>query len=121
MTNTSARSTAAPCGYDGLRPNGSRLDHPRSPAWSARPLSEGDRRARFTPNEAEIAEVLEFPLSELMARSAVTEFDFGGRRVETNLFDMDGHVIWGATARILRDFLDLVESVPAADRRQKGA
>ncbi len=79
------------------------------------------RDPRFIPNEAEIAEVLEFSLSELMARSAVTEFDFGGRRVETNLFDMDGHVIWGATARILRDFLDLVESVPAADRRQKGA
>src|SRR5205823_5809153 len=71
------------------------------------------RDPRFTPNEAEIAEVLEFPVAELAARSAVTELRFGGRTVPTHLFDMGGTVIWGATARILRSFLDLLESPPA--------
>jgi 8-oxo-dGTP pyrophosphatase MutT (NUDIX family) len=73
------------------------------------------RDPMFTPNAAEIAEVLEYSLSELMARSAVTELHFEGRTIPTHLFDMDGNVIWGATARILRSFLDLVEAMPARE------
>jgi 8-oxo-dGTP pyrophosphatase MutT (NUDIX family) len=73
---------------------------------------------RFTPNEAEIAEVLEFPLEDLSRRWALKELHFEGRSFETNLFDMDGHLIWGATARILRSFLDLVEALPARDRKE---
>jgi 8-oxo-dGTP pyrophosphatase MutT (NUDIX family) len=68
------------------------------------------RDPRFTPNAAEIAEVLEFPLADLVARAEIREFEHEGRRFQTNLFDMDGHVIWGATGRILQTFLDLLES-----------
>ncbi len=63
----------------------------------------------FRPNDAEIAEVLEFSLPDLAAKSAMTEFVHEGRTFETHVFDMDGHVIWGATARILRSLLDLLE------------
>jgi len=73
---------------------------------------------QFTPNEAEIAEVLEFPLDDLSRKGALKELRFEGRTFETNLFDMDGHVIWGATARILRSFLDLVEALPVRDRKE---
>ena len=45
----------------------------------------------------------------------MTEFVHEGRTFETDVFDMDGHVIWGATARILRSLLDLLE---AADSRE---
>jgi 8-oxo-dGTP pyrophosphatase MutT (NUDIX family) len=68
------------------------------------------RDPRFTPNAAEIAEVLEYPLSELVARAATRDFQQEGRWYTTDLFDMDGNVIWGATARILRMFLDLLDS-----------
>jgi 8-oxo-dGTP pyrophosphatase MutT (NUDIX family) len=67
------------------------------------------RDPRFTPNSAEIAEVLEYPLSDLQARAATRDFQHEGRRYTTDLFDMDGNVIWGATARILRIFLDLLD------------
>ena len=63
---------------------------------------------RFTPNEAEIAEILEFPLAQLMAATTEREFEFESRRFRTFVFDMEGQVIWGATARILHSFLELL-------------
>ncbi len=70
---------------------------------------------QFRPNAAEIAEVLEFSLPDLAAKSAITEFVHEGRTFETHVFDMDGHVIWGATARILRSLLDLLEAVESRE------
>jgi 8-oxo-dGTP pyrophosphatase MutT (NUDIX family) len=63
----------------------------------------------FIPNPAEIAQVLEYPVAELVARRREEEFEHEGRTFVTDVFDMDGHVIWGATARILRTFIDAVE------------
>ncbi len=71
------------------------------------------RDPMFTPSAGEIAEVLEFPLAELERRGDEREFERDGFRFRTFVFDMDGHVIWGATGRILRTFLDLLE--PARD------
>jgi len=76
------------------------------------------RDPQFTPNAAEIAEVLEYPLPDLAARSAETQLHLGGRTIPTHMFNMDGNVIWGATARILRSFLDLVESLPAREEAE---
>jgi hypothetical protein len=63
----------------------------------------------FTPNADEIAEVLEYPLADLVARRREEEVEHEGHTYLTDVFDMDGHVIWGATARILRTFIDAVE------------
>jgi 8-oxo-dGTP pyrophosphatase MutT (NUDIX family) len=68
------------------------------------------RDPAFTPNTDEIEEVLEFPLRDLVAAGAEQEFEYEGRRFQTFVYDMDGHVIWGATARILWDFIDVVRS-----------
>jgi 8-oxo-dGTP pyrophosphatase MutT (NUDIX family) len=73
------------------------------------------RDPRFTPNAAEIAEVLEYRLADLSARAEVREFEHEGRRFQTNFFDMDGHVIWGATGRILQTFLDLLRSAEVGE------
>jgi 8-oxo-dGTP pyrophosphatase MutT (NUDIX family) len=68
---------------------------------------------RFTPNDDEIAEVLEFPLADLVAAGEVREFEREGRRFRTFVFDMDGKVIWGVTGYILRNLLDvLAERLP---------
>ena len=69
----------------------------------------------FTPNAAEIAEVLEYPLGELIARRRDEELIYQGSAVMTDVFDMDGHVIWGATARILRQFLEALEELPVRE------
>lgn len=77
-----------------------------------------DRDPRYTPNAAEIAEVLEFPLADLAAAGHEREFERNGFRFTTHAFDMDGNLIWGATARILWSFLDLLGPVLAGgDRR----
>lgn len=67
-----------------------------------------DRDPRFTPNAEEIADVLEFGLADLIARGAESEFEHEGTRFHTHIYEVDGHVIWGATARILWSFIELL-------------
>jgi 8-oxo-dGTP pyrophosphatase MutT (NUDIX family) len=66
------------------------------------------RDPQFTPNRAEIADVLEFPLGELALAGEERDFEWEGMRFRTYVFDMDGQVIWGATARILWSLLELL-------------
>jgi 8-oxo-dGTP pyrophosphatase MutT (NUDIX family) len=72
---------------------------------------------RFTPNAAEIAEVLEFPLAHLLEAGRESELEWEGQTFQTFAYDMGGHVIWGATARILWSFFDLLERSGAASGR----
>jgi 8-oxo-dGTP pyrophosphatase MutT (NUDIX family) len=69
---------------------------------------------RFTPNAAEIADVLEFRLADLLAVEEEREFEHEGRWFQTYVYELDGHVIWGATARILWSFIDHLRRAPAA-------
>ncbi len=66
---------------------------------------------RYRPNAVEIADILEFPLADLVARGEEAEFEHDGRRFRTYVFAMDDHVIWGATARILWSFIELMRGV----------
>jgi 8-oxo-dGTP pyrophosphatase MutT (NUDIX family) len=65
---------------------------------------------QFQPDEKEVAELVEVPLSLLfdpaIRKEEVWEFkDYGPRRVP--FFDIYGHKVWGATAMILNEFLVL--------------
>lgn len=66
----------------------------------------------FRPNAAEIEEVLEFPLAELAASGADRTWERDGATFQTFVFELDRHVIWGATARILRVFIDSLDAMP---------
>jgi 8-oxo-dGTP pyrophosphatase MutT (NUDIX family) len=68
-----------------------------------------ERDPRFTPNADEIADVFEFRLADLVSSGAETEFQYEGARFHTYLYEVDGHVIWGATARILWSFIDVLD------------
>ena len=72
---------------------------------------------RFTPNAAEIAGVLEFPLTTLIKAGRLQEFRYDGRRFETHIYEMDGGLIWGATGRILASFIEAVDGSPAGKRQ----
>lgn len=67
-----------------------------------------EARPAFHPNEEEIAEVLEFPISRLAAVEAVVELPVDDHVYRGWAYEVDGHTIWGATARILHEFLDVV-------------
>jgi len=65
----------------------------------------------FKINEDEIDEIFGVPISTLLDRNNFREEEaqvLGGRSFARYFFQYRGHVIWGATARILKHFLDLV-------------
>ncbi len=64
----------------------------------------------FTVSEDEIDELIEIPVSALLDVNSYYEKlqEFHGTSYLGSFFDYEGRVIWGATAKILRQFLDLV-------------
>lgn len=70
-------------------------------------------REAYAHSEAEIAEVLRVPLRTLVDVGREAEWEARGYRFTTNVFEVGPNVIWGATGKIVRDFLDVV--APALD------
>jgi 8-oxo-dGTP pyrophosphatase MutT (NUDIX family) len=65
-----------------------------------------ERRPQLQPNPAEVAEVLEVPVDGLVEDiRAAPGFAHNGRTFPTEAWIYNGHVIWGATARIVRVLL----------------
>ncbi len=68
----------------------------------------------FKPSAAEVAEALEVPLSELAAREnwrdEVRIVD--NTLVNAPTYAYNGHLIFGATARVLKRFLELLDAAP---------
>ena len=65
----------------------------------------------FEPSEAEIAEVLTYPLEELSAAETTVEWPRDGHVYRGFAYPMrDGNTIWGATAKILNELIVLLRS-----------
>jgi len=66
----------------------------------------------FKVSEVEIAELIEVPLASLLDRDCFSEREIfrGGQREIVFAYQYGEHIIWGATARILKQFLDLISS-----------
>jgi 8-oxo-dGTP pyrophosphatase MutT (NUDIX family) len=71
----------------------------------------------FKVSEAEIAELIEVPLASLLDENCYSEKEIfrGGREEIIFNYQYRDHNIWGATARILKQFLDLISS--ASDQK----
>jgi len=69
----------------------------------------------YLANSAEIEQIIEVPIAHLLKpeiqRMQVREV-FGGER-EIYFYDYREHVIWGATARMLRNLLQIIASLPS--------
>ncbi len=64
----------------------------------------------FTPSAVEVAELLEVPLAHLHGPSLNTEpAPWRGRLVPPPSYSFGEHLIWGATARMLGQFLELTQ------------
>jgi 8-oxo-dGTP pyrophosphatase MutT (NUDIX family) len=63
----------------------------------------------FQINTDEIAELIFLPLQALGEESQVrtSQLTWEGKKIALYDFHVQGHVIWGATARILKQFIDL--------------
>lgn len=65
-----------------------------------------DAGLELRPHPGEVEAVLEYSLDELARVHTAQVWERGDRRFETDIFDVDGNVIWGATARILGMLLE---------------
>ena len=66
----------------------------------------------FTPDPEEVAEIIVIRLPDLIGEKALKTNEFivsNGIRVMAPCFDVDGHLIWGATAMILSEFKEVVK------------
>jgi 8-oxo-dGTP pyrophosphatase MutT (NUDIX family) len=60
------------------------------------------------PAEAEIAEVIDVPIAALLDPKALERRMLPGRDEPTLFYRYGAHVIWGATARMLKELLDAI-------------
>jgi 8-oxo-dGTP pyrophosphatase MutT (NUDIX family) len=69
----------------------------------------------FILDYRETASIIEVPLTWLRQHNpACQEYRrHTGRMVQSFFFDYNGHIIWGATAKIVKQFLDLLGPLPA--------
>jgi 8-oxo-dGTP pyrophosphatase MutT (NUDIX family) len=67
----------------------------------------------FTPSPFEVAEVLEIPLAHLLDPDNVLEERRArdGRETVMPAYEYEGYRIWGATARMLAGFLELLQDL----------
>lgn len=72
-------------------------------------------RPVFVPDEVEVEDILEVSLSDLKNKNkrGVEEMTFGKYTINSPYFDVHGHVVWGATAMMLSEFLHLVDEIYA--------
>jgi 8-oxo-dGTP pyrophosphatase MutT (NUDIX family) len=66
----------------------------------------------FTPRAEEVVEVIEVPLDHLLKPETVHEetWTIRGETVKVPFYAFENHKIWGATAMVLAEFLDVVRS-----------
>jgi 8-oxo-dGTP pyrophosphatase MutT (NUDIX family) len=64
-----------------------------------------DYLPRMTPSPYEVAEIVPFALRDLLnpATRRITQMTFRGITVDVPYYDVDGNVVWGATAMMLSE------------------
>jgi 8-oxo-dGTP pyrophosphatase MutT (NUDIX family) len=60
----------------------------------------------WTPQESEVARVLEFSLTDLARGHAMKRLFRKGVPIKTPTYTVEGHLVWGATARIVQSLLE---------------
>jgi 8-oxo-dGTP pyrophosphatase MutT (NUDIX family) len=59
----------------------------------------------WTPQESEVARVLEFSLADLVRGHEMKRLVRKGVPIKTPTYTVEGHLVWGATARIVQSLL----------------
>jgi len=71
---------------------------------------------RFVPDAYEVQDIFSFPIEDLMnkARFTIEDRVLGGKMVTVHIYEIDGKVIWGATASILSRFFEIIKPLSGA-------
>ena len=65
----------------------------------------------FTPQETEVAAILELPLPALVEGFESKRLLKKGVPIKTPTYTVDGHFVWGATGRIVENLLERLETL----------
>ena len=68
----------------------------------------------FDPDPVEVEEIIELPVRDLLNDVTVKRGEAclsTGTRVETPYFEVDGHMVWGATAMILSELKEILRDL----------
>lgn len=71
------------------------------------------KRPSFQPSPTEVAQIIETPITHLMQPETrkTGPWQFRGMTLTVPYFDVDGHMVWGATAIMLSEFLARLDTV----------
>jgi 8-oxo-dGTP pyrophosphatase MutT (NUDIX family) len=73
-----------------------------------------DINPKFTPNSLEVAEIIEERIEILIHEKikGIKEIIMrNGRIINAPYFDIKGHIVWGATAMILSEFITIIKKI----------
>jgi len=70
-------------------------------------------KPKFIPEVQEVEEVLEVSLTDLydLSKRGVEPMRFGDYTIQSPYFDVQGHVVWGATAMMLSELLQVLSEL----------
>ncbi len=68
-------------------------------------------KPNFVPDTREVAKILEVPLLHLQNTDnhKITDLEIRNTTIIAPYFDVEGHIVWGATAMILNELLEILE------------
>ena len=72
-----------------------------------------DQKPQFIPDQTEVVKILEANLTDLTSQSLKSkEMTVGNNiTIESPYYNIHGHVVWGATAMILSELVDIVRPI----------
>ncbi len=75
-------------------------------------VGAADERPDFQPSEHEVEEVIEVPLEHLLDPENMRRetWRYKGRDIQVPFYSFEGHKIWGATAMILSELIELLKN-----------
>ncbi|MFT6167202.1 MAG: 8-oxo-dGTP pyrophosphatase MutT (NUDIX family) [Vicingaceae bacterium] len=70
------------------------------------------QRPNFIPDPREVGEIIEFPIHNLINQELTKhELPRGGKALIVNGYQLNGKVMWGATAMITKEFIDICRNL----------
>ncbi len=72
-----------------------------------------DQKPQFIPDQTEVVKILEANLTDLTSQSLKSKEMIVGNNItiESPYYDIHGHIVWGATAMMLSELVDIVRPI----------
>jgi hypothetical protein len=117
LTNTALRETKEEIGVDSIEVIGSLSQfYVAASNYDILPVvGFTKRKPVFIPDPTEVKEVITPTISQLLSRNNVKEKELvvrGGVKLWSPYFELEQRVVWGATAMMLSEFVDIIQDGP---------